>query len=80
MQALINLHEAVQRNPAALEVHVFLAAALERLGKREEAEWEAAEVRTIQPDFSAELWLETHPLIDRAQIEMLLGSLQNLGL
>jgi len=80
VQAVINLREAAERNPGALEVRVFLAAALNRSGAYDEAEWEAAEIRAIRPDFSASLWLETHPLVDQVQIKKLLHELQRLGL
>ena len=42
-QALINLREAITRNPANLEARVYLAAVLEDDGDREAAEWEAEE-------------------------------------
>ena len=54
VQALINLREAVMRNPEVLEVRVFLAAALERAGEQRDAEWEAEEIRAIHPHFSTE--------------------------
>ncbi|MET0088068.1 MAG: winged helix-turn-helix domain-containing protein [Sedimenticola sp.] len=79
-QALINLNEALGRNPANLEAHLYLAAVLEASGDREGAEWEADEIRTLQIDFNADSWLETYPMTDPAQRKRLLSSLENLGL
>ena len=79
-QAVINLREATLRNPEILEAHVFLAAALERGGKHDEAAWEADEVRAIQPDFSTRTWLDTYPMTDREQARELIAALARLGL
>ncbi len=80
VQALINLREAVSRNPESLEVHIYLAAALERSGDRTGAEWEAVEIRAIRPDFSTTVWLETYPMTDAAQQDRLISTLAGLGL
>ena len=80
VQALINLHEAVSRNPESLELHLYLAAALERSGDRAGAEWEVEEVRVISPDFSTKIWLETYPMTDVGQQERLISTLAGLGL
>ncbi|MES9937777.1 MAG: winged helix-turn-helix domain-containing protein [Sedimenticola sp.] len=79
-QALINLNEALGRNPANLEAHLYLAAVLEASGDREGAEWEADEIRTLQIDFNADSWLETYPMTDPVQRKKLLSSLEILGL
>jgi len=79
-QAIINLREAASRNPEMLEVRIFLAAALERGGRHEEAAWEAEEILAIRPDFSAEAWLESHPMTDEGQIRQLVAALADLGL
>jgi len=79
-QAIINLREAASRNPEMLEVRVFLAAALERGGRHDEAAWEAQEILAIRPDFSAEAWLETHPMTSGGQIRQLVAPLADLGL
>ena len=61
-QALINLREALRRNPGDLEAHIYLAAALVANGNRSAAEWEVAEIRARDADFSMHDWLETYPL------------------
>jgi Flp pilus assembly protein TadD len=66
-QALINLREAVARNPADLETRVYLAAVYAALGEREAAAWEVDEIRALQPGFSLEQWLASSPLANEAQ-------------
>ena len=61
-QALFNLREAEARNPADLETRLYLAAALAGSGDRRGAEWQAEEIRTLQPGFSLEAWLAGYPL------------------
>ena len=79
-QASINLRAAVARNPADLETHVFMAATFVAGGNLTEARWEAEEIRTLQPDFSATRWLETHPMTHAGQRTRLLRLLAQLGL
>ena len=79
-QASINLRAALARNPADLETHVFLAATLVAAGNLSEAQWEAEEIRTLQPDFSAMRWLGTHPMTHDGQRTHLLRLLAQLGL
>ena len=79
-QALINLREAISRNPANLEARVYLAATLESSGDRDGAQWEAEEIRSIQPDFSTQAWLETYPMTDPRQAEQLEAILARLDL
>ena len=79
-QAIINLREAASRNPEMLEVRIFLAAALERSGRHEEADWEAQEILAIRPDFCTREWLETHPMTDNGQSRQLVAALAVLGL
>ncbi|MCP5423313.1 MAG: winged helix-turn-helix domain-containing protein [Chromatiaceae bacterium] len=78
-QALINLREALSRNPVSLEVRVYLAAALQLAGEREDAEWQAEEIRSIDPDFRISRMLETYPLVDGAEITQLSAALVELG-
>jgi TolB-like protein/Flp pilus assembly protein TadD len=80
IQAVINLREAVMRNPESLEVRVFLAAALERGGEHQDAAWEAEEILAIQHDFATDAWLDTYPMTDRGQQQRLGTTLARLGL
>jgi TolB-like protein/Tfp pilus assembly protein PilF len=79
-QALINLGEAVARNPASLEARVYLAATLARAGDQSGAEWEAEEVRAIEPGFAGRDWLATYPMTDTQQQGLLATLLAGLSL
>ena len=79
-QALFNLRQAQARNPDNLETRLFLAAALAARGERGEAEWEAEQIRTLEPGFSARGWLETYPLTSRMHQRKLLELLGGVGL
>ena len=79
-QAVINLKEALFRNPADLESRIHLAVALAAAGEREAALWEAEEVRALEPGFSTQRWLETNPMADRGQRQRIAGLLEGVGL
>jgi Tfp pilus assembly protein PilF len=79
-QALINLREAKARNTGDLEARVYLAATFALLGRAADAEWEAEEIRALQPAFRADAWLRTYPIVDRAQRQRLGADLARLGL
>jgi DNA-binding winged helix-turn-helix (wHTH) protein/TolB-like protein/Tfp pilus assembly protein PilF len=79
-QALINLHEALTRNPANLEGHVYLAAVLEKSGDHSGALWEADEILALQAGFNANSWLQTYPMTDPGQTRQLRAALAPLGL
>jgi DNA-binding winged helix-turn-helix (wHTH) protein/TolB-like protein/Tfp pilus assembly protein PilF len=77
-QAMINLHESLARNPTNLETHIYLFATAAAQGDDETADWEIEEIRTIEPGFRADAWLETYPMTDSNQIEKLAGVLNRL--
>jgi len=79
-QALINLDQALQRNPANLEAHIYRAATLESAADYDAALWEREEILALQPDFAAAAWLQTYPMTDRGQIARLESGLTRLGL
>ena len=79
-QALINLREALARNPDDLETRIYLAAALVAAGNLSAAEWEADEIRSHQAGFSTRSWLETYPLTSQRHKERLLQLLAKVGL
>jgi DNA-binding winged helix-turn-helix (wHTH) protein/TolB-like protein/Tfp pilus assembly protein PilF len=79
-QALFNLRQAHARNPENLETRLFLAAALAAHGERGEAEWEAEQIRAVEPGFSARAWLETYPLTSARHWRKLLELLAEAGL
>jgi len=74
--ALINLREAIARNPTVLEARVFLAAAHAASGDLDSARWEAEEIRHLFPGFAVQSWLGTFPMTDadyRLRLESLLS-------
>lgn len=79
-QAIINLRAAAMRNPADVETHAYLAAALEAAGQRAGARWEGDEIRALRPDFSAKAWLATYPMADGRQARRLAALLGGAGL
>jgi adenylate cyclase len=79
-QALINLREALARNPVDLETRVYLAAAMAAAGDGSNARWEAEEIRSLQPGFSTASWIETYPLTSARHRQRLLELLAKAGL
>jgi DNA-binding winged helix-turn-helix (wHTH) protein/TolB-like protein/Flp pilus assembly protein TadD len=77
-QALINLREAQARNPADVEVRLFMAAVLAARGDKRGAAWEMEEVRALEPGFRLDAWLLSYPLADAAYLARLRTALANL--
>ena len=70
-QAMINLRESLARNPINLETHIDLLATAVLRDDSDAVDWEAEEIRVIEPGFRAGAWLETYPMTDKGQLEML---------
>jgi adenylate cyclase len=79
-QALINLREATDRNPADLETRVYYAGALAAAGHLNDANWVAEEIRALDGGFSTRKWLETYPMTSRSQRERLVELMAKAGL
>jgi DNA-binding winged helix-turn-helix (wHTH) protein/TolB-like protein/Tfp pilus assembly protein PilF len=79
-QALFNLRQAQRRNAEDLEARLFLAAALVAHGERGEAQWEAEQIRALEPGFSVPRWLDTYPLASEPHREKLRLLLSQAGL
>ena len=79
-QARVNLKQAMARNPVNLETHVYLAALDALAGDKTAAEWQAEEIRALQPNFSIRGWLDNYPMTDEAQRAKLLQVLGGAGL
>lgn len=79
-QALINLREALKRNPDDVEAHVYLAATLAARGDVQAAAWEANEIRSREADFSMRRWLETYPMASERYKQRLLELTSKAGL
>ena len=76
--------EAFQRglssNPASERLHVWLAAAYAQAGISDEAEWQADQILTLNPDFSIERMRETFPFKDTTDLEHFEAGLYEAGL
>lgn len=79
-QALLNLGEALARNPANLETRLFLAAAHAARGDADAARWEAEEISMLAPGFALRAWLQTSPLTDARQKRRVIELLEPHGL
>ncbi|HYC37269.1 MAG TPA: tetratricopeptide repeat protein [Usitatibacter sp.] len=77
-QALINLREAQARNPADVEVRLFTAAALAERGDGAAAAWEMEEVRSLEPGYTLDAWLQSYPLSDASYQARLRKALERL--
>jgi DNA-binding winged helix-turn-helix (wHTH) protein/TolB-like protein/cytochrome c-type biogenesis protein CcmH/NrfG len=78
--ALLYLRQGAARNPEDLEIRIFLAAALVLAGQRDDAVWEAGEIRSLEPAFSVREWLKSYPLSDAKSIKQLTDAVGSLGL
>lgn len=78
-QAEINLKEALSRNPQNVEAHLYSAATLLRLNKADDAAWETEEVKSIEPDFSLDVWSAAYPMARGRQLDLLLSDLRKAG-
>ncbi len=78
-RAIPVLIEAVNRNPAFLLSHIYLAAAYADGGEADEASWKAVEILTLAPEFAVEEWLKTQPIKDAAQARRLVENLRRAG-
>lgn len=79
-QAEINLDEALARNPQNVEAHLYLAATLIHRGRGDDANWEALEVQSIEPNFSLERWQASYPMARGDQLDRLIADLRLAGL
>ncbi len=79
-QALVNLEQALLRNPQNLEAHIYLAAVHHLQARLDAAQWEAGEIRALEPAFDVQRWLASYPLTDAAQKARLLQALRLIGL
>ena len=79
-EAVAALREAADSNPASERVHVWLAAALVRSNRLDDARWEAAQVLLLNPDFSVQRSAQALPFKYQADRQHFLDSLQQAGL
>jgi adenylate cyclase len=78
--AIAAFAQGIESNPASERLHVWLTAAYAQAGHQEEAEWEAGQVLTLNPEFSVARMRESFPFKDPADLEHFLDSLRKAGL
>jgi adenylate cyclase len=79
-EAIVAFRKSLDSNPASERIHVWLAAALARHGELDEAQWEADQVHTLNPDFSLQRMDEALPFNNPGDKEHFLDSLRMAGL
>jgi uncharacterized protein HemY len=57
-KAAANLEEAVARNPVFDQGRILLAAIYAKMGRVEDAEWQAEEVLALRPEFTIASYLQ----------------------
>jgi len=78
-EAIAALRKASDSNPASERVHVWLAASLARNRNPDDAQWEATQVRTLNPEFSMQRMSESLPFKNPNDREYFLDSLRMAG-
>jgi adenylate cyclase len=79
-EALAPLKRALALEPNYAPAHINLAICYAELGRLEEARAEAAEIRRLVPNFSAEVLRRRIPFKDPADIERFVDGLRQAGL
>ncbi len=79
-EAIAAFQSLLTRNPDDLLAHIFLAALYSGAGWEERARAEAAEVLRLNPQFSVDVWRQTLPLKDQAELKDFLDHLRKAGL
>ena len=76
---MINLRASLARNPVNIEARIYLVATALAQHDLDTADWEAEEIRSIEPEFDASAWLQTYPMTDEPQRARLAQVLQTSG-
>ena len=72
--------KSIDSNPASERIHVWLAAAYAQSGEIDEAEWEADQVLTLNPDFSLQRMEKSLPFKDAEDLKHFTDGLRKAGL
>lgn len=79
-QAVGSLRECASRAPNIWPCRAYLAAALVKIGREDEAKMELEEYRRLVPDASARTLSERVTFRNPTDVELLVGSLKKIGL
>jgi adenylate cyclase len=72
--------KALERNPSAQRPRMWLAATYSMLDQIEDAEWEASEILSLNPNFSISQIGRVIPFKNPAHLEILINGLRKAGL
>ena len=78
--AIENFNLALERNPAAQEPRLWLAAAYAYTGQIEDAQWELQNIRIVDPEIAIAKIENDIPLKDPVQLKHLIDGLYKAGL
>ncbi len=79
-KAIEALRAGIESNPASERLHIWLAAAYAQAGRMDDADWEAEQVRILNPDFSLAAIAEAFPFKDPGDREHFVAALRKAGL
>ena len=79
-EAIEAFNKGIASNPASERLHLWLAAAYAQSGDIDEAEWEAHQVLTLNPEFSLHRMQQAFPFKDSTDREHFLVGLRKAGL
>lgn len=78
--AIKTLKEGIKSIPTSERLHVWLAAAYAQNGQMKEADWEAVQVFSLNPDFSLQRLRTTYPFKKQADLDHFIKGLIKAGL
>jgi adenylate cyclase len=78
--AIATLQEGVASNPASERLHIWLAASFALAGKLDDAQWEAEQVKVLNPQFSVSTIAKSYPFKNDKDRKHFIGGLRKAGL
>lgn len=79
-KAATAFEEIIERNPETIAGHLMLAATYAQLGRIEDAQWEAAEIMTLQPGFTLTEARARTPYKNPRDLNLYIDALARAGL
>ena len=79
-KAATAFEEIIKRNPETIADHLMLAATYAQLGRIEDAQWEAAEIMTLQPGFTLTEARARTPYKNPRDLNLYIDALARAGL